>query len=233
MNREFKFRAWDNISGSMTYLDEKDSNDFFIGYTDQKLVLYVNEPADIESGGEHEQVDRWYINEDCVIMQYTGLKDMNGKDIFEWDVISYTNMGIIITTPVAQSSYGWYPFTDKSYELETATNIEVLGNVYENDELTAFREEEVLTSSNKLKSDIEFHSQNLQNAHSYISENLGIPNSCNGDITATSVSTLNRDRAIFEAGISVGRDGTTCSTDQEFKDMLDSLPPSDAHLNDI
>ncbi|BAO06334.1 YopX superfamily protein [Enterococcus mundtii QU 25] len=81
---------------------------------------------------------------DCVVMQSTGLKDKNGVEIFERDIIKNSN-GLTGYVTYLQQEAGFVVVLKKSdYRLghrntgesyAEATNHEVIGNIYENPEL--------------------------------------------------------------------------------------------------
>ena len=66
-----------------------------------------------------------------VWMQYTGLKDKNGKEIFEGDIIDHPYKGIK-TVFWDESLPG---FGSEGTYVSRLTNGEVIGNIYENKEL--------------------------------------------------------------------------------------------------
>lgn len=102
-----------------------------------------------------------FIPVDAKLMEYTGLKDKNGKEIFEGDVISYWNgtMRMCKETDEGAKHYGstdaWLKNTENklkqvifdapSFRIESGNplgsqyldgpEIEVIGNIYENPEL--------------------------------------------------------------------------------------------------
>lgn len=81
---------------------------------------------------------------DCKIMQYTGLKDKNGKEIYEGDVIKgvLVNYGDYLETCGAvEYCEGFAAFSLKNDAGQTlfhnhlVSKFEVIGNIYENPEL--------------------------------------------------------------------------------------------------
>ena len=76
------------------------------------------------------------------IMQSTGLKDKNGQEIFEWDVVDYKGRKAIIKWHGSYASF-IYRFVDELQERASdweplflaCYHFEVIGNIYENPEL--------------------------------------------------------------------------------------------------
>ena len=124
--KEYKFRYWDTF-------DKKEPKMVYFNFN--KLLAGTVYP-----GKE-------------TVMQYTGLTDKNGKDIYEGDIVSYLdgnewstesgyeceeflNRGVINF----DTEYARYDVTNKEgvdYEdvFEGGGDFEVLGNIYENPEL--------------------------------------------------------------------------------------------------
>ena len=90
--------------------------------------------------GEIWDYENGFDIKDCILMQSIGLTDINGKEIFEGDVIKATyvnNIGVeveaIKVLGVVYFNYGAYCVD--GYYFKELNNLEVIGNKYENPEI--------------------------------------------------------------------------------------------------
>lgn len=119
MNREIKFRAWDSTRNIMADVTEWSLDGLY--------TVWINGR---QEGSEEEE---WEDAGDITLMQYTGLKDKNGKEIYEGDIVQLRDhnrrkSGILILE---------WPFSE-FYDSEQpiiSEEVEVIGNVHENPEL--------------------------------------------------------------------------------------------------
>lgn len=128
-----KFRAWHNELGRMMSISDMWFNvDSLgeIGLNDAVMNDYITvSPDEIE------------------LMQSTGLKDKNGKEIFEGDIVDYKGRKAVIKWHGSYASF-IYRFVDELnkrsaewYPLYLAyLKCEVIGNIYENPELLEVQE---------------------------------------------------------------------------------------------
>jgi len=137
MNRELKFRVW-NIK------DNGWDDPTILEVWDCKGVL---EPFQYIKSGE---LNPLYIpKENYIIQQYTGLKDKNGNEIYEGDIVrekhyedwsdtdGYNYIGVVYWSPL---SCGFRtllkPDVNCSGNIFTKNNtIEIIGNIFENSEM--------------------------------------------------------------------------------------------------
>ncbi|EAC4953339.1 hypothetical protein Q900_02570 [Listeria monocytogenes] len=77
----------------------------------------------------------WHSFDDVVLMQYTGLKDKNGKKIFEGDVgwDEHNECYGVVKFEEGKFLYVWENIAEDLQEV--ADGIEICGNIHENPEL--------------------------------------------------------------------------------------------------
>ena len=120
--REIKFRVWDKDE---KIIKKVESINFPLGgQSSSKTVCVYN---------EEEDCYEWVY--DYELMQYTGIKDKNNKEIYEGDIVGfYSNVEDEIITEKVEYHFGIYRagdyFVGKIYN-----KCEVIGNIYENKDL--------------------------------------------------------------------------------------------------
>lgn len=155
--REIKFRAWDKEEEIMFNVGAIAwSHNVF----NTSNYVFGSNPHCYENKCQSPK----HLNEECKFMQYTGLKDKNGKEIYEGDILSYKHIkytdcskedieeieeevliGLITYRPLASIIKPYsenvmclgYDNVNKEclvIDLESE-ELEVIGNIYENPEL--------------------------------------------------------------------------------------------------
>lgn len=133
--REIKFRAWMNEwddGGKMFY----------------KIISLTPDFSEVQISldGDNRYDGDFTVGKDVKLMQYTGLKDKNGVEIYEGDIVRLTDDWDNDSVHQVEycAEYG-YPAFDVKPSIDVESNglshfmatgeIEVIGNIYENPEL--------------------------------------------------------------------------------------------------
>lgn len=121
MSRVIKFRAWDSAKRRMV-----DGNWYvsFYGTPCQQIVASSD----------------YLVGQQVTLMQFTGLLDKNGKEIYEEDIVNFVSN---ITPKLEPHKVFWDDYTAQfiwdekaiNFNKETAKRYEVIGNIYENSSL--------------------------------------------------------------------------------------------------
>lgn len=143
MNREIKFRAW-NIPNKLMYQNVQDG------------ILAENEKGQLIIGVSIGKLSK---DAGSILMQFTGLKDRNGIDVYEgdllrepsksnWENVNFSCFEVFFHDGDSHLNYdigytmcrmhnhgsicgGHIP----SFKPKTLSKMEVIGNIYENPEL--------------------------------------------------------------------------------------------------
>jgi len=135
--REFKFRIWDK---------------------NEKFMEELGWPWAIVDGEVYNITLESLAGENILLMQYTGLKDKDGKEIFIGDILRLNNKnydpendlyyeGIAVVQPTKELGYQikpikpipdeWNYDSTSMWHVGEGDTTEIIGNIYENPELIA------------------------------------------------------------------------------------------------
>ena len=128
MSREIRFRAWDKEDGVMFYSRETNF-----------CSMKSDRPDKV-----HEVVMEGslsYISQAYPLMQYTGLKDINGDKIYDGDIVKDDRGHVYKIFWNDIGSGGWWFLKRSNIHADSIRTgrkgdaLKVIGNIYENPEL--------------------------------------------------------------------------------------------------
>ena len=136
--KTYKFRAYHRSIGRMFYSDShKDAEFWNAKVGDSVFEVFV-----------HTFSSLFIDNKDGLLMQFTGLLDKQGKEIYEGDILLSSSGNLLCLVTFEDGKFGWdirYKNPEpnqrqdcfgRSYGSQNeADKIEVIGNIYSNKEL--------------------------------------------------------------------------------------------------
>ncbi len=131
--REIKFRAWDKVRKKMYYIDGV-----------KNCLTFESHGGDGTWSQFSRQEGYAFSTTDslnAILMQFTGLLDKSGKEIYEGDVIKVESD---VTSEVSfkdgefinkKSGWGLHIYISPKWKGQAIHQMEIIGNIYENPEL--------------------------------------------------------------------------------------------------
>lgn len=139
--REIKFRAWDKNSKLM-FFNVQDTYDMLGHHWPEEFGEWAPEEIRDKYNLSESSFGDLLTEEAYILMQFTGLKDSNGKDVYEGDVLQHPGEGEVERGLVIYSDeFAMFKCRDgrePAYDLWDSVSMAgriVVGNVWEHPDL--------------------------------------------------------------------------------------------------
>ena len=130
MTRNIKFRAWEKqLREMIPVYDIQFHNPQKVVVEGIELLPREQQPLIINT------ISCWRDAGEIELMQFTGLTDKNGTEIYEGDVCRDMDEGIYVIEYDDAEFVSIYDTNIREYLSETHDQIEVIGNIYQHPEL--------------------------------------------------------------------------------------------------
>lgn len=115
--KKIQFRAWDKSEEMMCFVS-------IIDFEHKEVTLLYPTETYKEDDKSFDEIE---------LMQYTGLKDKNGKEIYEGDIVRWVDIdGKIYTSKVFFKNGAFLPVCNI---FRQSIDCEIIGNIYEDEDL--------------------------------------------------------------------------------------------------
>lgn len=119
--REIKFRVWDKTTNTLNY-----DSGLMINFGQKIATVYLEKEEYLYNA------DRSF--DEIILSQYTGLKDCEGKEIYEGDIVQLPHLDFR-EVKWNTVELGWDPFINQIFHESSIKMWKIITNIYENPDL--------------------------------------------------------------------------------------------------
>lgn len=126
--RPIRFRVWDTVEKRMFLMDKEP----YYQSEYQNFCFSVN--FQLKEDEDEDYMQYKVESDNWILMQYTGLKDKNGNEIYEGDIVE-SYKGIRFHVQWIGNGFALHRGVTGQGLLQPTKELEIVGNIYSNPEL--------------------------------------------------------------------------------------------------